>query len=36
MRSLIWNAFALSVVWNFMFEDDCHFIVSKRGREVLR
>ena len=36
MKKLLWNTFALSIVWDFLFENDCHHIVSKRGWEVLQ
>jgi hypothetical protein len=35
MKNLLWNSFALSIVWNFMFENDAHHIVSKRGWYML-
>ena len=30
-----WNAFALKIVWDSFFMNDAHFIVSRRGVEVL-
>ena len=30
-----WNAFALKIVWDSFFMNDAHFIVSRRGLEVL-
>jgi hypothetical protein len=35
MKKLLWKSFALSSVWQFMFEHDAHHIVSERGLEVL-
>jgi hypothetical protein len=35
MKNLLWNTFALSIVWDFLFEHDAHHIVSKRGWEIL-
>jgi len=30
-----WNAFALKIVWDSIFMNDAHFIVSRRGLEIL-
>ena len=30
-----WNAFALKAVWDGFFMNDAHFIVSRRGLEIL-
>lgn len=30
-----WNAFALKTVWDNFFMNDAHFIVSRRGLEIL-
>ena len=30
-----WNTFALKIVWDSFFMNDAHFIVSRRGLEIL-
>ncbi len=30
-----WNAFALKAIWDSIFMNDAHFIVSRRGLEIL-
>lgn len=30
-----WNTFALKMVWDSFFMNDAHFIVSRRGLEIL-
>ncbi len=36
MREIIWKASGLSLLWEFLVDNDEHYIVSKRGWEVLQ